>query len=334
MTFFKDNGLKVHDMACGWQFTTCLTKSNEIYTWGSGQFGQLGYDQQKTNALPRKISFEGCGAAQKKIVDIRVGFYTGVCLMSDGTAYGWGKIGDKTDVSIMHKTPVKIEFQGDPKIRYICCGGSYVYYITQEDQIISRGLEADTKARFIELFKDKKVDYVTSGSYHSFVHLKDGRLYGIGSASWGELTEDVKTETLKPVLLTNRILTENRIIKFCDSSIHSLAFLETKESDLEIASWGHNAYGECGTGIVTDRHPVKLVNFFKEKAMPIKRRFVIWSPETHNLFPPEFRAIVVAVMILASHNNNGSPNYPFGLFWMLPKEIIFLVFVELGKMNW
>ena len=42
-------------MACGAEHTVCLTEEGGVFSFGSGQYGQLGHGSKSDEQLPRKI---------------------------------------------------------------------------------------------------------------------------------------------------------------------------------------------------------------------------------------------------------------------------------------
>ena len=70
-----------------------ITETNEIYSWGLNERGQLGPVFQGRECLtPERVEF----FSDKNIIQISCGKYNCLALSSKGEIYGWGKlIGDK-----------------------------------------------------------------------------------------------------------------------------------------------------------------------------------------------------------------------------------------------
>jgi hypothetical protein len=49
-------GQRVVDVSCGGEITAALTHAGELFTWGSGIFGQLGHDSTENEYRPRSLS--------------------------------------------------------------------------------------------------------------------------------------------------------------------------------------------------------------------------------------------------------------------------------------
>nr|CAG4717296.1 unnamed protein product [Naegleria fowleri] len=82
----------VIQIVCGLNFCACLTRSGDIYTWGSGMYGQLGHREEIVNAFeefkvpkPTRIDhFSNC-------IFIAAGEECMACITRDKHLYTWGK---------------------------------------------------------------------------------------------------------------------------------------------------------------------------------------------------------------------------------------------------
>ena len=50
-------GNKIHQVACGFHHTVCLTQSGDVYAWGKGKEGALGLKQWTNQLQPKKVCF-------------------------------------------------------------------------------------------------------------------------------------------------------------------------------------------------------------------------------------------------------------------------------------
>ncbi|KAG2385526.1 hypothetical protein C9374_003341 [Naegleria lovaniensis] len=82
----------VIQIVCGLNFCACLTRSGDIYTWGSGMYGQLGHREEIVNSFeefkvpkPTRIDhFSNC-------IFIAAGEECMACITRDKHLYTWGK---------------------------------------------------------------------------------------------------------------------------------------------------------------------------------------------------------------------------------------------------
>ncbi|XP_054167536.1 RCC1 and BTB domain-containing protein 2-like [Oppia nitens] len=70
----------------GTDFGLCLTSDQQIYSWGSDSYKQLGRHTCHMYSKPANIPF----LSDKSITDIASGFLHSLALTSDGRVYGWG----------------------------------------------------------------------------------------------------------------------------------------------------------------------------------------------------------------------------------------------------
>ncbi|WP_175428390.1 FIVAR domain-containing protein [Bacillus solimangrovi] len=102
-------GAKIEQVSAGGAHTVALASDETVYTWGSNEYGQLGYEAVANQVSPTAIPLPG-GAT---IEQVSVGGDHTITLASDGTVYTWGKnsfgqLGDgsKTDQA----SPQKVLF--------------------------------------------------------------------------------------------------------------------------------------------------------------------------------------------------------------------------------
>jgi len=43
-------------VACGRDFAMVISSAGHVYTWGNGEYGQLGHQENKIRKIPKKIS--------------------------------------------------------------------------------------------------------------------------------------------------------------------------------------------------------------------------------------------------------------------------------------
>lgn len=47
---------RFNQLVAGRDFVTAITTQGHVYTWGNGEFGQLGHQENKVKKVPKKIS--------------------------------------------------------------------------------------------------------------------------------------------------------------------------------------------------------------------------------------------------------------------------------------
>eukprot|EP01084_Bolivina_argentea_P081629 147796_1 len=81
---FKEYGIKIINISCGQSHILLLTDIGDLYSFGSGRFGQLGTGKQCDIRIPRLI------LKNKRIDKICCGRYHSICLSRFGVCYSWG----------------------------------------------------------------------------------------------------------------------------------------------------------------------------------------------------------------------------------------------------
>ncbi len=77
----------VLEVACGGAHTLVLTSSREVFSWGSGFFGQLGHGDGKDSSEPRRLhEMHGLDIKQ-----LQAGENHSAALTSFGEVYSWGR---------------------------------------------------------------------------------------------------------------------------------------------------------------------------------------------------------------------------------------------------
>ncbi|KAM9962879.1 hypothetical protein ACTFIW_006099 [Dictyostelium discoideum] len=111
----NSNESRIVDIACGGYHSMFLTNDNEIYTFGYGEFGQLGHGENDTSNhyIPKRIKSTGDNAAGNKIKSIFAGDHANsFYITTDGSVYSWGwndggSLGHGTNEN--HYSPKKIQ---------------------------------------------------------------------------------------------------------------------------------------------------------------------------------------------------------------------------------
>ncbi|OQS03786.1 hypothetical protein THRCLA_03927 [Thraustotheca clavata] len=78
---------KVASMAAGFQHALAATKEGQVYTWGKGERGQLGFGTVNVSAPQHIVALR-----QKKVVKVGAGFNHSVALTDAGELFIWGKL--------------------------------------------------------------------------------------------------------------------------------------------------------------------------------------------------------------------------------------------------
>lgn len=98
----KNLGEKIITISCGFNHVICKTSLGKIYLWGNGEQGQLGFEENKNELIPRilLIDKKPCKAIQAK-----AGIKSSVILLEDRRILWWG-----TNSSININFPSKMNY--------------------------------------------------------------------------------------------------------------------------------------------------------------------------------------------------------------------------------
>lgn len=227
----------------GPRHSAVVTKSGELYTYGSGNWGILGHGDEKSVIYSEPKLVEYFAKNGIKIKKVCLGDFHSIALSEDGKVFTWGFGGEKGVVFGL--------FRRDPGA---LGHGDWVHYFTPKR---------------VNFFAEKNINIVdiSSGVSHSMCLADDGTLYSFGKGYYGLLgngsTKDQSTP--KEVILLKILKEENpndEIIKL-DCADEYTACL-TKGGDVYV--WGKNHQGQLGIGSgigidMTDsqNHPTKMI---------------------------------------------------------------------------
>ncbi|XP_030855681.1 serine/threonine-protein kinase Nek9 isoform X2 [Strongylocentrotus purpuratus] len=106
VSFFNER--PVNKISCGDNHILALTKDEQVYSWGCGEFGRLGLGNEDDYKLPQKVTFQG----KKEIKTVSAGSEGSFFLTTDGKVYACGsnehnRLGFNTVTAGLRKRIVK-----------------------------------------------------------------------------------------------------------------------------------------------------------------------------------------------------------------------------------
>ncbi|KAI3794199.1 hypothetical protein L1987_36828 [Smallanthus sonchifolius] len=137
------SGLKLVDVAAGGWHSTALTDEGEVYGWGRGEHGRLGFgDDKSSKMVPQQVQL----LAGEDIVQVSCGGTHSVALTRDGRMFSFGRgdhgrLGYGRKVTTGHPSEVPIDLP-PPKddygsglwrwcAKYVACGGRHTIAIVE-----------------------------------------------------------------------------------------------------------------------------------------------------------------------------------------------------------
>jgi len=255
----------------------CLALSceGEVYSWGNGDFGSLGYFGGGAREVLNWIELLSC------VESIVVGFFVvdlffmSVAFDADGILFTWGQATDDEDEpdssslgyardsqTESQLTPKWVEALSEDSVVGVALGCGFTLAVTDAGAVFSFGygkrgalghglLEAEVLPRRIEALTltGRRFVAVAAGASHALALTEEGELYGWGmgganSHGWDEPT---------PQRVTALIGQPVKHVDACDCI--SCAVTEKGE----IYTWGNSEFGQLGHGDDSAQHTPKRV---------------------------------------------------------------------------
>lgn len=248
-----------------------LMSDGRVIGWGQFRSGQLGpYD--KINApglyslapIPQELS--------GKAVDVAASDSTSYVLFEDGSVWAWGR-GDYGQLGLGAIPPLPLLPSPDPAFQYrgadrprrvplppavaVAASGGAAYAVLRDGSVRVWGnirLSNSPKEGFtngpVPVAGAADVASISAGQTHTLVVTKDGRVYGWGSNSSGELGREWTAETWIDRAVAIEGLTD--VVTAAAAMNTSTAL----KKDGAVVVWGTNRDGLFGNGIHTS-HPTQ-----------------------------------------------------------------------------
>lgn len=240
-----------------------IDNKSKVFTWGSGEGGQLGVSLELLdNSLCAIDPIENENLGQKKIVKIASGDAHSLALSSKGEVYSWGTsssgqlgLGFCED-SFEPGTGLTQARRVNPE------KVSFYKTIRKGDKIV------------MEQLNDLLIVDISVGKTFSFAIDKEGGIYGCGNNSFGQLAFPVSNnlnfgknyecdDILFPLFIDcfNRL----KVKKISCGENHCLAVIEDSHLNLiSIWSWGLNKFGQLGNGNTNQICSPNIIEYFLE----------------------------------------------------------------------
>eukprot|EP01035_Chromulina_nebulosa_P021231 gene21231-27507_t len=134
-------------VACGPNFSICITESGKIYSWGAGECGQLGTGRCTYKEVPSLVCLDD--NKDTIAVDIACGFGHALAMTSDGRVYGWGlnKHGQLGlgDTDTRYKPFAQSSSYDIPKARSLCADGNSSALVDESGRLFTWGSTASDR---------------------------------------------------------------------------------------------------------------------------------------------------------------------------------------------
>eukprot|EP01129_Flabellula_baltica_P009605 TRINITY_DN3949_c0_g1_i1.p1 TRINITY_DN3949_c0_g1~~TRINITY_DN3949_c0_g1_i1.p1 ORF type:complete len:747 (+),score=161.89 TRINITY_DN3949_c0_g1_i1:30-2243(+) len=186
--------VRVTKVACGDSHTLALSDLGKVYSFGKGDYGQLGNDKYKDRLNPKGISaFDGL-----EIVDIECGYHHSAVISESGSLYMFGRndhgelgtgdtqiSGHPTLVLALHKNPVRKISCGAYHNAAITDEGFYVWGSGENGRLGIGKTGNKLSPTLIRL--DSNVIDISCGYNHTVALTSSGEIYTWGANEHGQL---------------------------------------------------------------------------------------------------------------------------------------------------
>ena len=187
--YFIKNNIKIKKVSCGGYHTMAISENNEdVYSFGKGIFGQLGYGIPENTSKPKKVIFEPKQnlkyekSEKINIIDIKCGGEHSLFLSSNNNLYACGhgylgQLGFGNDKNI--NKPLIVKSLTNKKIIEIAAGWSHSMVLTSKGNIYTTGCnkygelgigKKSNKYNYTWVNKLHKLNirHISAGGHHSW----------------------------------------------------------------------------------------------------------------------------------------------------------------------
>ena len=239
------NGERVVMVAAGGGHTVALSEAGHVFTWGKGEYGQLGHNDEEDQLAPRHVEAGlfapagGLGGQGENVVFVAAGGDHTVAVTAGGRLYTWGscwfgQLGHGDTVSRLVPTLVVGGGTGPAfgapeggRVVMAACGRAHTLVVTQDGALWACGRASygelglsDRAERHVfqrvggitdAAFGGARVVAVAAGFSHSAAVTADGALWTWGYGDDGQLGHSDVGNRLVPTRVTAASLQGTRI---------------------------------------------------------------------------------------------------------------------------
>jgi hypothetical protein len=209
---------QIVDITSGYNFVIALSRSGQLYCWGSNSYGQLGNGSQnpKYNYKPIVINCLN-GIIAKRV---SCGYYHTIVLTDSGDVYSfghnvYGECGNN-GFNSYQLTPFKINGFNGHKIIGISCGKHHSLALTESGHVFGWGQNTGGQlgigsnnnqsipTKIISIDKIF-INKISCGQSHSLLLSNDGHIYAFGDNSCGQIGNGNKTNQNIPIKIVKSV---------------------------------------------------------------------------------------------------------------------------------
>jgi uncharacterized repeat protein (TIGR02543 family) len=278
-----EDGERIQQAGAANSHSLALTTNGRLFGWGSNAEGQLGLGisgDSETRNTPTLIPFNMLQSGET-IQSISVSTSHSFALTTNGRLFGWGRnfngqLGDGNSGSEANlNSPTLISISGlenGETIQSVNTGVNHTTALTTLGRIFSWGnnsigqLGSGTNVTRLTptlislngLDNGETIVNITSGTSYSFALTSNGRLYGWGLNSGGQLGDGSNTNRYNPTFIFFDGLENGEKIQMANAgSAQSVAVTTSGR----VFVWGLNTNSQLGDGTNVNRNTPTLLSF-------------------------------------------------------------------------
>jgi alpha-tubulin suppressor-like RCC1 family protein len=235
-----------------------LLDTGDMYAWGCTREGQLGNGSMLANTNPSFIN-------TSMLVGMNISYLTvgddhNFLLTSTGRLFAFGNnqagqlgINNTRDQDL----PVEVIFPNNVSVAFVAAGSTFSVILTKEGEPYWWGtFRFINGTKYVSLIPTKlnletptdRFSMIAANGMHAIFLTKDGKVYGIGENSKGELGDGKLRSTLIPSAMdTSNISGNKTVTQVACGNLHTVIL--TVEG--RIYSFGDNTFGQFGDGTTT-----------------------------------------------------------------------------------
>ncbi|NDI35183.1 S-layer homology domain-containing protein [Chengkuizengella sediminis] len=250
-------GKTIEQVSAGGLHTVAIASNGKVYTWGSNEFGQLGYETtEEYELIPQEVSIpEG-----KTIEQVSVGIDYTVALASDGTVYTWGnnefgQLGLGDAITENQTTPQEVMSLSGKTIEQVSAGGEHIAVIDSDGKVYTWGrnqlgqLGYETSGgipqrtpKVVTSIEAETMNQVSAGANYTSALTSDGTLYTWGENNFSQLGDGKTDQSTLPQAVSDP--GGKTVEQVSAGGFHTVVIA----SDGMVYSWGFNGLGQLGWG--------------------------------------------------------------------------------------
>ncbi|KAG6544026.1 hypothetical protein Mapa_014549 [Marchantia paleacea] len=243
-----------------------MLECEAVYSWGRGDFGQLGLGDESDRSFPSLVQ----SLADKDILHVAAGDFHTAFLTGDGELYTTGnnecgQLGAKSRE--LQLLPIRVAALDTYTISHVACGQNHTVAVTDTGALASWGAaefgqvghkEAagsvdSVQPRIVKGTRELQFVRVACGAAHTVALTGSGDVYTFGQGGFGALGHGSKDDINSPKLVET--LWGLGIVQVACGENHSAAL----SADGQVFTWGRGKYGQLGHGTVeSEFHPVAV----------------------------------------------------------------------------